>query len=58
MKISAKKPQNPIKELIKPLDIQSEEQFFEVKSLCEEYGKGDDCFSGNKSIDAEDDLLF
>ncbi len=47
-----------IKELIKPTDIQSEEQFFEVKALCGEYGNGDDCGFKNGSVDAEDDLLF
>ncbi len=47
-----------VTELIKPSDIQSEEQFFEVKSLWAEYGNGDDCFSKNDSLSSEDDLLF
>ncbi len=47
-----------VKELIKPADIQSEEQFFEVRALCGEYGNGDDCFSKNSGLESEDDLLF
>jgi len=45
-------------ELVKPIDIQSEEQFFEVQSLCGEFGNGIECKGVNGSIDEEDDLLF
>jgi len=47
-----------VKELIKPVDFQSEEQFFEVQSLCSEFGNGIECKGFNKGIDEEDDLLF
>ncbi len=54
--------QNPtnsnLKELVKPVDIQSEEQFFEVQALCTSFGEGITCKGWNKSIDDEDDLLF
>jgi len=52
-------PVNPeIKELIKPVNIQNEEQFFEVQALCVSFGEGIECKASNKSIDDEDDLLF
>lgn len=57
MKNSQKENQS-VKELIKPVDIQSEEQFFEVQSLCSEFGSGIECKGINKAIDEEDDLLF
>jgi hypothetical protein len=52
------KVNSDIKELIKPVNIQSEEQFFEVQALCTSFGEGIECKASNKSIDDEDDLLF
>jgi hypothetical protein len=51
-------PNSDIKELIKPVNIQSEEQFFEVQALCTSFGEGIECKASNNSIDSEDDLLF
>ncbi len=51
-------PTSNLKELVKPVDIQSEEQFFEVQALCTSFGEGITCKAWNKSIDDEDDLLF
>jgi hypothetical protein len=45
-------------ELIKPLDIQTEDKFFELQSLCTEFGSGIECKGSNKSIDEDSDLLF
>jgi len=47
-----------IQELIKPVDIQNEEQFFQVQALCGEFGAGIECKGVNKSIDDDSDLLF
>lgn len=55
---NSQKANQTVKELIKPVDIQSEEQFFEVQSLCGEFGSGIECKGVNKAIDEEDDLLF
>jgi len=47
-----------VKQLIKPIDILNEEQFFEVQALCKEFGAGIECKGVNGSIDEENHLLF
>jgi hypothetical protein len=49
---------NAVQELIKPMDIKNEDQFFEATSLCLEFGSGIECKGVNKAIDEDSDLLF
>lgn len=50
-------PKSQVKELVKPIDIESEKALFEVEALCEEYGAGRRC-GVNSNVSDEDDLLF